>query len=77
MNETQFHRLFEVSDAKAPDFNGGDVKEYPGATVSTTANVSTLDGEETYGKQPTTDKISKQLSNQNFWSSQLKGSRMP
>lgn len=77
INESQFYKIFEASDAKAPDFNGGDVHEFNGSEVATTANVTNIDGDETYGKQPTTDKLADDLTTQNFWASQMKGSRMP
>ena len=42
-----------------PNFNGGDLKEYPGSEVSTTANETNQDGELEYGHMPTSDEFAK------------------
>jgi hypothetical protein len=76
LNESQFNKLFEDESSKAPSFDGGDLKEYPGSEVKTTANVTNMDGDATYGKQPTTDKIAKQLAIQNYWANVRNGSRV-
>ena len=64
ITEAQFNRLFETS---APSFDNGDVVEFPGSQISTTATVHDSDGEAKYGKMPTTDKVSKSMTPQNYW----------
>ena len=64
LNEEQFLRLFE--DANVPNFNGGDIKEYPGSEVSSTSSVHDNDGELEYGIMPDTDKFSHQQTPQQW-----------
>ena len=75
LTESQFSSLLEAAVGNAPDFNGGDIKEYPSSEVSTTANVTNANGEIEYGKPTTTDKISDTLSIQNFWANGCRSSR--
>lgn len=75
LNEEQFTKIFESEDTSAPSFDGGDVKEYLGSEVSTSANVTDANGKKEYGQEPTTDKIAKQLALQNFWASSLRSSQ--
>ena len=64
ISEAQFGRIFE--DSKVPDFNGGDIEEYPGAEVNTTAPVTNSDGDIEYGKSPTANKITRKLVPQQY-----------
>lgn len=65
VTEDQFKRLMESEGA--PDFNDGDILEFPGSTVSPTATVHDSDGDPKYGKPFRTgaDRVAKKLSNQN------------
>ena len=65
ITETQLKKLIEAEIA--PNFNDGDLTEYPGSTVSPTANVATSDGELKYGKPLNTgsDRVAKKLTTQN------------
>lgn len=65
ITEEQFRYLIESE--LAPNFNGGDLHEYPGSEVSPTANISTPDGEKEYGRPMNTgiDRVSKKMSVQN------------
>lgn len=67
LTESQFKNLLESNSISAPDFQGGDIKEYPGSEVSTTSNVTNQNGEIEYGKPTDTDKIQKTLTLQNYW----------
>ena len=67
LTESQFKTLLEANGVSAPNFEGGDLKEFPGSEVSTTANVTNQDGELEYGKQPTSDEIAKIQTIQNYW----------
>lgn len=67
LTESQFKTLLEANGVSAPNFEGGDLKEFPGSEVSTTANVTNQDGELDYGKQPTSDEIAKMQTIQNYW----------
>lgn len=64
ISESQFSRLFE--DSNVPDFNGGDIEEYPGSEISATAHVTNADGDTEYGKEPTTDDIANKLTPQQW-----------
>lgn len=64
LNEEQFRRLFEA--ANVPNFNGGDIKEFPGSEVSTTASVHNDDGELEYGEMPDTDEFAKEQTPQQW-----------
>ena len=75
LNEDQFLKLVEANGVGAQAFDGGDLREYPGSQVQTTAVVHDSDGELEYGKQPTTDKIQNMLSIQNFWANGRRGTR--
>lgn len=65
ISEEQFKHLIESE--LAPNFNGGDLHEYPGSEVSPTANVTKPNGEEEYGKPMNTgtDRVAKKMSVQN------------
>lgn len=73
VTEAQFKKLIEATSPLAPNFDNGDVKEYPGSEVSTTANVTDADGIPQYGKMPTADEIQNSLAIQNFWANTHKG----
>lgn len=75
LNENQLFKLLESNSNSAPNFNNGDVKEYNGSEVMTTANVTSPDGEEEYGKPTDADKIQKSMAMQNFWLSGQRGLR--
>lgn len=67
ITENQFKRVFEASSKQAPNFNGGDTKEYLGSEVKTSAPIHTMDGDIVNGKEPTTDKIAQQKTQTNYW----------
>lgn len=67
LTESQFKNLLEANGVSAPNFEGGDIKEFPGSEVSTTSNVTSQDGELEYGKQPTSDEFAKIQTIQNYW----------
>ena len=67
LTESQLKTLLEANGVTAPNFDGGDLKEFPGSEVSTTANVTNQDGELEYGKQPTSDELAKIHTIQNYW----------
>ena len=78
LTESQFKTLLEVNGVSAPSFEGGDLKEFPGSEVSTTANVTNPDGEPEYGKQPTTDEFGKMQTIQHYWANgSLRNRPMP
>jgi len=62
--ESQATRLFELTTIG--DNSPNNIKEYPESTVSATANVKDTDGNTTFGKPKTTDKVQRDLSNQSF-----------
>lgn len=64
LKEEQFNRLFESSNV--PNFNGGDIREYPGSEISTTEPIVDDDGDLNYGKMPDTDKFSHEQSPQQW-----------
>lgn len=67
LTESQYNRLIIESDV-APTLDDGDVNEYnSGEKVSATATVHDIDGNPKYGKPATTDRISKQLTPQNWF----------
>lgn len=70
INEHQFSILME--NEAAPDFEDGDIKEYSGDEISTTATVQDDEGNPKYGKMHDTDQLGNFLTNQNWW---LAGSR--
>lgn len=65
LNESQLKRLMEYTSSL-----GGDapstVQEFPGSTVSATANIDDTNGDVTYGTPKTTDKVQNDLTNQSF-----------
>lgn len=72
INENQLKKLFEINTTLGTD-NPSDVKEYQGSQVSATVPVKDTNGDTTYGKPKTTDKVSDDLVNQNyFWSGHRK-----
>lgn len=64
LNEEQFKRLFESSSV--PNFNGGDIEEYPSSEISITEPVPNDDGELEYGEMPDTDDFSHEQSPQQW-----------
>lgn len=78
LTESQFNTLLEANGVSAPNFDGGDLKEFPGSEVSTTANITNQDGELEYGKQPTSDEFAKMQTIQNYWANgSLRNKPMP
>lgn len=75
LNENQLIKLLESNTNSAPNFNNGDVKDFVGSEVTTTANVTTPDGETEYGKPTDTDKLQKTMAMQNFWLTGQRGLR--
>lgn len=65
LNESQLYRLLEFNSTLGTD-SPTEVQEYPGSTVSATANIKDTDGNTTYGKPKTMDKVQRDLSNQSF-----------
>lgn len=76
LTESQFKNLLEANGVNAPNFNGGDIKKFPGSEVSTSSNVTSQDGEIEYGKQPTSDEIAKIQTIQNYWANAHNGARV-
>lgn len=66
ITEQQFNFLIET-ETTAPTLDGGDLKEYPGSEVSPTTNITTPNGDKTYGKPMKTgaDRVAKKTSTQN------------
>ena len=73
LTESQWDMLLNLleSDSGAPDYDDGDIKEFPGSEVSTTAVVHDTDGDPKYGKAPTTDKVAGELTNQRWMQQHL------
>lgn len=67
ITESQFKKLFNESTNQAPNFNGGDTKQYVGSEVKNSAQIHNMNGDIVNGKEPTTDKISKEKSQTNYW----------
>lgn len=65
LTESQLHRLIENNIVGAPNFDGGDIKEYNGNEINATTNVTNQYGEQEYGTPKTTDKVQNDLSPQN------------
>lgn len=65
ITESQLHKIFELNISLGSD-SPSEVQEYPGSTVSTTANYEDADGNVRYGKPKITDKIQNDITNQNF-----------
>lgn len=63
LTESQLHRLIE----NAPNFDGGDIKEYGGFEINPTKIITKQDGDKTYGKPKTTDKVQDDLATQNYY----------
>lgn len=66
LTESQFRTLIGES-GEAPSFDGGDLKEFGGSEVFTTANVTNADGEEEYGEMPTSDDFANTQTPQNWY----------
>lgn len=75
ITEEQMNRLFEGNGSAAPNFNGGDLKEYPGSEVLATSNVHNSDGELEYGNPTDTDKVQKDICNNAFWTNSYRANR--
>ena len=74
INEEQWVRLVTILERNgAPEFTDSEIKEYPGSEVSTTAVIHDPGDNPKYGKQPTTDKISNELSPQGWMASHRAG----
>ena len=67
INEGQFKRILQMNEDEVPNFDGGDLKEYPSSEVTVTNNITNSEGNKKYGKPKTTDKIQKSLTTQNYW----------
>lgn len=65
ISESQYSRLFEDSGS-IPMLDDGDIREYPGSEISTTAVVTSSDGEPEYGKQPVGDELGQTLTPQQW-----------
>jgi len=67
LTENQMEKLFlyEYSSTIGSD-TPNTVQEFPGSTVSATANIDDTNGDVTYGKPKTTDKVQHDLTNQSF-----------
>lgn len=76
LTESQFNTLLEANGVSAPNFDGGDLKEFPGSEVSTTSNITNQDGELEYGHMPTSDEFAKTQTIQNYWANAHKGARV-
>ena len=67
------HQLSMLKENDAsPDIEDGDIQEYCGHEISTTATVHDNEGSPKYGKMHDTDQLGNFLTNQNWW---LSGSR--
>ena len=75
LTEDQWVRLTTIleGDSGAPDYDDGDIKEYPGSEVSTASVVHDTDGNPKYPKMPTTDKVADELTPQNWMASHRAG----
>lgn len=67
ISEEQFKRLLSINEEDIPNFDGGDLKEYPSSEVTVTNNITDSEGNKKYGKPKMTDKIQKTLTTQNYW----------
>ena len=65
LNEAQMNRLFEYTSSLGGD-SPSTVQEFPGSTVSATANIDDSNGEVTYGSPKTMDKVQHDFTNQSF-----------
>ena len=65
LNESQLQRLLEINTTLGSD-SPSTVQEYPGSMVSATANIKDTDGNTTYGKPKTMDKVQRDFTNQSF-----------
>ena len=59
--ESQAQRLFELTTIG--DDAPNNVQEYPGSTVSATANIQDTEGNPTFGHQPTADEVQRMETN--------------
>lgn len=66
LRESQFRTLIGES-GEAPSFDGGDLREFPGSEIFTTANVTNSDGEIEYGEMPTSDDYANTQTPQNWY----------
>ena len=73
ITESQYDRLLCLLEDNIPDYDDGDIKEYLGSEVSTTTTVHDNDGNPKYGKMPTTDKVSNELTPQQWMASHRAG----
>lgn len=64
ISESQYSRLFEAETV--PMYDDGDIREYPGSEISTTAVVTSSDGEPEYGEQPVGDELGNTLTPQQW-----------
>ena len=74
LTESQFIRLMESNGISYPNYEGGDLKEFPGSEVFTTCNVTNSNGELEYGKPVDTDDVQDDLTIQNYWAATRTGS---
>lgn len=75
LTEEQLNMLIETESA--PDFEGGDVKEFGNSSeVSTTATVHDVDGNPKYGEMPIGDELGDFLAVHNWWANSHNGGRV-
>ena len=65
--------LVNLIEDGVPDYDDGDIKEYPGSEVSTTTTIHDSDGSPEYGEMPTTDEIGNELTPQGWMASHRAG----
>lgn len=74
LNESQFIRLLEVEGG--PTFNNGDMKEFHGSENGIDAPVHDEQGNLEYAESPDTDVIAGEITPQNWFFSNHRGSRV-
>lgn len=65
LTENQLTKL--INEIGAPSFDGGDLPEYRGSEVYTTANVSNEDGDDEFGHMPSSDEFANTQTPQNWY----------
>jgi hypothetical protein len=75
LNEDQFFKLIESNGVNAFRFNDGDMDEYNGSEIKTTANIHNVNGDLEYGKQASSDEVQDMLTVQNFWNNNRRNIR--
>lgn len=76
LKETQLHKLIESNNTnQAPDFNDGDVHEYPSSEIQTSPTIHDTNGDVKFGKPIDSDEVQDMLTLQNFWANGRRGTR--